>query len=131
MYLVTNFLWWCSNRSKELYWPYFYSFDLYAKLISYLYLYSHGKIWQDKKNQAKLDSTKLDCLILRIFLLLWPTFYFWRGDGALGSVYTQVWDFLDISQVPKFLSLADLIQTICTIRLIWTCKLQNRYNFLH
>ena len=50
-------------------------------------------------------TRKLWYLLLVNFWLLLSKFDFWREYWALGCVSTQIWDFSDVSYVPKILSL--------------------------
>ena len=44
-----------------------------------------------------------------VFWMLLPKFNFWKGDSALGHVFSQIWvDFPNISLFPKILSLKSI-----------------------
>ena len=63
-----------------------------------------------KSKEVKQNWTRpgLWDLVLRNFWLLWLKFYLWKGDWALSSVSTQLWDFPNLSSFPKILSLKSL-----------------------
>ena len=90
----------------ELIW-YFNETNYYMLHHKYLY---NLQSWTNLEESisANLERTrKPQYLLLPIFWLQLPKFYFWKGDWALGYVSTQISDPY-ISWLPKILSLRNL-----------------------
>ena len=75
----------------------------YKPLSSNALTYSLGQNICSKidKSSKTVQDKKVLYLLLFAFWMLLPKFNFWEGDWALAYVSTQIWDFPNISLLPK------------------------------